>query len=345
MMWTMRSVALAAVVLLVAQQDTSSRIGAEIERTRTAVSTSVAEQQRAGALARLDRASKAVAAGRPFLALYLLESPWEMSRAFAIGEKASAEATTLEAFDRLWNRMGEPRALPPDRTPRPAIVDAIVEVAVGRGPATFRASRAYAQDSGVEAGWYYLGESRAVGEFAAFARGIAWPDDTARLAAPAFRSIAPEITAFDSEIEAAYQHMERANHPTYITVSALMKQARVLEEGGSRRGALLEYLIARYLFAQLRAEPAVDGEAAASALAAARASLDRTHDHSVAQLFLDLGDENVRSTDAAVRKSAAAVASDVLPAYFRAIGPAQATTTEASAKPAVTITLVRWPFT
>ena len=60
MMWTMRSVALAAVVLLVAQQDTSSRIGAEIERTRTAVSTSVAEQQRAGALARLDRASKAV---------------------------------------------------------------------------------------------------------------------------------------------------------------------------------------------------------------------------------------------------------------------------------------------
>jgi len=344
-MWTMRTVALAAAVLLVAQPDTSPRLAAEIDRTRTAVSTSVPEPQRAGPLARLDRASKAVGAGRPFLALYLLESPWEMSRAFAIGEKASDEATSLDAFDRLWNRMGEPRALPPDRTPRPAIVEAIVEAALARGPVTFRASRAYAQDSGVEAGLYYLGESRAVGEFAAFARGLAWPDETLRRPAPAFRSIAGEIEALDSDVEAAYQHMERANHPTYISISALMKQARALDAAGSRRGALLDYLIARYLFAQLRPDSPADPDATVAALAAARASLERTRDHSIAGLFLDLGEENARAADAAVRRSAAAVASDVLPAYFRAIGPPQSTEAAASATPAVTITLVRWPFT
>lgn len=326
-----------------AQTDVSSRIAAEIDRTRTAVSTSVPEQPRASALGRLDRASKAVDAGHPFLALYLLESPWEMSRAFAFAEKSDS-IKTLDAFNQLWNRTGEPAAIPSDRKTRPAVVEAMVEAAVSRGPVTFRASRAYAEDSGPDAGLYYLGESRTFGEFTAFARGLTWPD-AGRGAAPAFRSIAGEIAAFDSDIEAAYQHMERANHPTYITISALMKQAHALDEAGSRRGALLEYLLARYLFAQLRAEAPADPDATASALASARASLDRTHDHSLAELFLDFGDENARAADAALRKSAAAVTLDVLPAYFRAIGPPQSTAAAPSATPAVTITLVRWPFT
>jgi len=345
MMWTMRSVALAAAVLLIAQPQTSPRLAAEIDRTRTAVSASVPEPQRAGPLARLDRASKAIGASRPYLALYLLESPWEMSRAFELATPWDASVTTLEAFDRFWNRLGEPRAVAADRKPRPAVVEAMVEAALARGPVTFRASRAYAQDSGVGAGLYYLGESRATGDFAAFARGLTWPEETVRRQAPAFRSIGGEIEALDSDIEAAYQHMERANHPTYISVSAMMKQARALDAAGSRRGALLDYLIARYLFAQLRPESPADPDATAAALAAARASLDRSRDHSVAELFLDLGDENVRAPDANVRKSAAAVASDVLPAYFRAIGPPQTTEAAASVKPAVTITLVRWPFT
>ena len=42
------------------------------------------------------------------------------------------------------------------------------------GPSTYQASRPYAEDAGTEAGLYYLGESQAVMNYAAFVRGGTW---------------------------------------------------------------------------------------------------------------------------------------------------------------------------
>src|SRR4029078_593267 len=96
----------------------------------------------------------------------------------------------------------------------------------------------------------------------------AWPWRGER---PSLRSIAAEIAAFDTEMTTKYETMERANHPSYIQASSALKQARMLDEPGEREGALVEYLLSRYLFAPVRGPAAAD--ATADRIAAARATL------------------------------------------------------------------------
>ena len=115
-------------------------------------------------------------------------------------------------------------------------MDAIAEAAEDRGPATYQASRPYAEDAGTDAGLYYLGESRAVMDYAAFVRSLTWSDAGRR---PVFRSIAPELLAFDREMTARYEAMDRKDHPTYIRASAALKQARSLDDHVSLARALL----------------------------------------------------------------------------------------------------------
>jgi hypothetical protein len=177
-------------------------------------------------------------------------------------------------------------------------------------------------------------------DFAAFVRSGSWPAVGRR---PAFRSIATELATLDREMTTKYETMERANHPTYIKASAALKQARSLDDRGAFEGALFEYLLARYLFAPLRDLAAVD--VTRDQLDAAQASLARGEDHSIAELFIQFAEEGLSSDNADLRRSAAAVSTDVVPAYLAATASARPTTTAPDADAAVTITLVRWPFT
>jgi len=99
--------------------------------------------------------------------------------------------------------------------------------------------------------------------------------------------------------------------------------------------------LSRYLFAPLRGVAAPD--ATRERVDGARARLPIGEDHSIAELFVQFAEEGVSSDNASLRSGAAAVIADVVPAYLAAIAPARATMTDAAA--AVTITLVRWPFT
>src|SRR4029077_18612340 len=119
-------------------------------------------------------------------------------------------------------------------------------------------------------------------------RSGSWPAAGRR---PAFRSIAIELAAFDREMTTKYETMERANHPTYIRASAALKQARSLNDHGAFEGALFEYLLSRYLFAPLRG-PA-EHAATAERVAAARATLAATEDHSIAELFFQFAGEGL----------------------------------------------------
>ena len=203
-------------------------------------------------------------------------------------------------------------------------MEAVLPIAEDRAPATYQSSRPYAEDAGVDAGLYYLGESYAVMDYGAFARSQRWSDAGRR---PSFRSIAPEIAAFDREMTSRYETMQRAEHPTYIRASAALKQARSLDQGGSHEGALFQYLLARFLFAPLRGA-AGDG-----------ATRER-----IAELFLQFADEALAIDNPDLRRGSSAIVDDVLPAYFDAIAsPRDARPTATAA--AVTITLVRWPFT
>jgi hypothetical protein len=336
----MRTLLAAAVVLLAAMMQTPRELELAMATARADVVRQVPADQQPPIIARLDRAAASLSAGRAYLALYLLESPFESSSAF--GFARAAGVSTPQAFLDTWTRTGVPIATRPPAGARPAIVDAIAAAAEGRAAATYQASRPYAEDSGVDAGLYYLGESRALVAFAAFARTIAWP---APPTPPSFRSIATELAAFDAEMTVRYESMARSEHPTYISASAALKQARTLNDGGHYDAALFEYLLSRYLFAPLRG-PAAQ-EATAARIAEARRSLGSSVDHSIAEVFLQLADEGVSGNVPAQRRGAAAALDEVLPAYFAAVAPPQAVTTAAATAPAaqVTITLVRWPFT
>jgi len=343
----MRRLIVAAMVMLAvlpvrtqrgsAPQNASGSIERELTRVRSQIRESVPEGERAPLLQRLDRAEAAQKAQRTYQAAYFLESAYEGAAAFAFA--ASAGVQSPNDFVRKWTALGVPRPHGGRSGRVPAAVDALAEAAEARGPITYQASRPYAEDSDTAAGLYYLGESHAVMNYAAFLRAATWPDAGRR---PAFRSIAPELAAFDREMTTKYETMERANHPTYIRASAALKQARSLNDRGALEGALFEYLLSRYLFAPLRGPAAA--EATRERIDAARATLPAAQDHSIAELFVQFADEGLAGDNADLRRGAAAVVEDVLPSYLAALAPAAPAATS-SANAAVTVTLVRWPFT
>lgn len=330
---------LGVAALLVAQQPSlAARLSAEMDAARAGLTANAPDDQRAAPLARLDRAKKALDAGRMYLAAYLTESSWEAARNFAL-VKSSADITSSDAFLKKWTAMGEPTSAPTPAGERlPAFIEAMAAVAEARGPITYHASRPYAEDGGMFGGLYYLADSHSVMQFAGMVRALDWPSAGQR---PSLRSITSEINAFDMDMTSAYEKMEKANHPTYIQASAALKQARTLNDRGQFAGALFEYLLSRYLFAPLRG-PSV-GDPSADRLTALRGELADGVDHSIAEMFLQLAEEQL-ALGGDSRRNAASVLDDVIPAYRAAIAPPTATTPAAAATQ-VTITLVRWPFT
>jgi hypothetical protein len=320
-----------------AQRDITSAIRDQLARVRSQIDSNVPADQRASLLQRLDRADSALKAARTYQSLYLLEATYEGAAAFTFASSSGVQSPG--DFVKKWTELGPPKPHSGAAGRVPALVDALAEAAEDRGRATYQASRPYAEDSGTEAGLYYLGESRAVMDYAAFVRAGRWPDAGRR---PAFRSLAPELAAFDREMTTRYEGMERADHPTYIRASAALKQARSLDDHGAREGALLQYLLTRYLFAPLRGPAAA--EATRERIDAVRTTLPAAEDHSIAEFLLQFAEEGLSTDNAALRRGAAAVLEDVIPAYLAALAaPAPRATPTANAS--VTITLVRWPFT
>ena len=328
------------IAALIAVQPASlvTRLAAEMESARAGLTANAPDDQRAGPLARLDRAKKALDAGRTYLAAYLTESPWEGAKNFAL-VKSSADITSSDAFLKKWTAMGEPKTTPsPAGKPLPAFVEAVAAVAEARGPITYHASRPYAEDGGMFGGLYYLADSQSVMQFAATIRALDWPSAGQR---PSLRSITSEINAFDMDMTTAYEKMEKANHPTYIQASAALKQARTLNDRGQFAGALFEYLLSRYLFAPLRGPAA--GEPSTERVTALRQSC-RPAPTTASRKCSCSSPRSSSPSAATLDATPPQVLDDVIPAYRVAVAPSTATT-DAAVTRQVTITLVRWPFT
>ena len=332
------AVCAAATVVRGVQDPLTERLTRAAGELATAAERVLPADQRTPALARLARARAALDARRVHLALYELEGVFVMTRAFQ-GASEAADVKSQDAFAAHWKAAGEPNASVAAPDNAPALLHALVASAARRAPVTYRAALPYGQDAGVEAGLYYVGEAKALTEFAAFVRTLPLPRNGS--AAP-IRSIASELEAFDTEVTTAYERMTPAQHPTYIVVSVLLKRARILNDSGAHAAALFEYLLARLRFAPLRGAP--DTAIDAAALTAASDRLPPSVDHSIARVFLEMAETALSGDDAAARRNAANVVTDVLPAYHDALAaPAKRTTT--TADPVVTVTLVRWPFT
>ncbi|RPJ79623.1 MAG: hypothetical protein EHM13_13195 [Acidobacteria bacterium] len=312
----------------------------EISRVQGEAVRVLPEDRRSAVVTRLERAAAAVDARRLYLALYELESAFEVTHAQAFAKKSATVKTPADC-PVLWRSAGEPRIR--GGAANRMIVRALASSAESRAGPTYRASLPYAQDAGVAAGLYYLGESQAFVAFADFARSLAWPPAGQ---APPLRSLAPELEALDAEVTRAYEQMTEEEHPTYVVTSVTLKRARTLNDSGKHAGALLEYLLARYRFAMLRPD-AVAEAPRPQRLDVERARLDDGIDHSIARMFVEMAEAALASDDARTRRSATAIVEDVLPAYHAALREVrpQASVGDANAPRVVTVTLVRWPFT
>jgi len=313
------------------------QLRAEVARLRTEVAERVSANARPPLNDALDRAADALTKNRPAVAVYELEQPWEVVSAQRFVDGAD-QITTKEAFADLWKRRGEPMPSR-DTRPLPAIVEALAMAAEARAPATYRASLPFGSDTNIPSGLFYLGSASAFVEYASFLRHLPWPQ--ARGASPQFRSVAPELSAFEQTVTSAYETMDRSQHTPYVRTSVTIKQARTLDDEQRFAAAMLEYLLARYRFGSIHA-PRTNPDP--SRLVDARAALSDGRDDSIALFFVDLAETATSAAGTDDRTPVSIVLDDVLPAYRDALVPRGVALTAAPAAQ-VTITLVRWPFT
>jgi hypothetical protein len=294
--------------------------------------------------------------GRRLLALErLAEARLDLLAVAYLRQRPRAEQQEAAAFEAEWARIG--RQLGGDLAPpsaaalagvRPAAARAMAEAALPQVRAYYQASRDYGLSTTPAAGLYYLGEAQALDSFVAFCRslGRAFP----RRDPPRLRALDGELDDVQAEVLAAYRPPASvAQHGSFIAIGSILKEARELNAAGLRYGALLRTLQAALALAPLRPPPAVPAAAHQAAelhALAARLSQGET-DHSIGQLFVQLAEANLEAARAggagAGDPTVAAIVHDVLPRYLAALGPALPPAPRPPA--AVTVTLVRWPYT
>lgn len=229
----------------------------------------------------------------------------------------------------------------------PAAGRALAEADLGRVRTLFNSARAFSGISGAETGLYYLGTATASLESAVFTKSLALPAS----AAPRARSIAPEIQVLQNKILAAYQPPRSIDHhPDFIRLNAALKFAGELDSAKSYYGAQYQYIEALRMFALLTTEsdpPSIDKLRADESGAAARIKA-KDADHSIAELLLEKAQYRLTKAEAdpkdiESRRSAHAILSAAIPAYFAVLESPVAPTLVVGR--VATVTLVRWPYT
>lgn len=301
----------------------------------------------------LDSAREALRHGRRELALARLAGVRvDIGAAAYVRERSPEQRQSTAAFAAEWKRMRGP--LGDDHGPpspaalagvRPAVARAMGEAALLQVRGYYQASLDYGRSTTPQSGLHYLGTAQALRQLVSFCRTLA--EDFPQGREPRLRSLDAELAGLQAEVLAAYRPPAALDHHAdFIGVGSLLKEARELNAAGLRHGALLRYLQASLAMTPLRPAAAVrDAGALERRLREADARLDAGEvDHSIGRLFLEMAQAHLaRSGPGASAATAAAILGDVLPRYFAALGPAPRMAPQPV--PAVTVTLVRWPYT
>jgi hypothetical protein len=301
----------------------------------------------------LARAGDALRDGRRLLALQRLGAArLNLSAAQYVAGRPETEREDPAAMEKEWVRMGgvlkenlgtvSPRAF--DGV-APAAVRALAEAALPQVRVFYDAGLEYGRSTMPRFGLYYIGVARAQREFADFCRKLSAA--TPRRA-PAVRGLATELDSLEAELLAAYRPPASIDqHGDFIAASAALKEARELDAEGLRYGALARYLTAAQRFAAMRPAPAgLDRAGLEQRLTEFGEQIaGGSVDHSMGGLLVETAQADLAAAkpDAPVPPIAAGIATDVLPRYFAALGPARPS--PARPAPRVTVTLVRWPYT
>jgi hypothetical protein len=305
-----------------------------------------------GAQPQLTRAAQDLAHGRRLLALHRLVMAREsLAIGVYLSQRPAEQRKDMARFEAEWGRMG--KVLQADLKPatpdvlagvQPAALRALGEAAHPQVREYYVASLDYGKSTTPDDGLYYIATAEADRQLLELCRRLSTPS---ALKPPPLRSLRPEIDALQSELYKAYRPpVSIDRHGTFITANATLKEARELDAAGLRYGALLRYLDAALIFAPLRQPvPTLAPAELRKRLDeyAARLSTGGV-DHSIGRMMLEGAQDEMASAAPGTSPAAsAAIAADVLPRYFAALGPAKP---EASKpKPQVTVTLVRWPYT
>jgi hypothetical protein len=296
-------------------------------------------QIKAGVEPALKTAEDALAAGRRLLALErLARAKTNVAAALYVRGRPASERRDGKAFEARWRRekrdlerrlRGAPTTV---AALRPSAVRALAEMALVQAPIHLEASLEYARATEAEAGLFYVGAARAQLAVVELCRAEA-ASTTGR--EPELRSLDVELAALEGDLVRAYKPPASIDrHTDFILASSVLNEARELDAAGMRRGALLRTLQAADRVARLR-PPAAPSDVAARLAEHERRLAAPEVDHSIGRLVLE-------TAQTAPPEQAAIIAGDVLPRYFAALEPARPA---APAKPEVTVTLVRWPFT
>jgi hypothetical protein len=296
----------------------------------------------------LVQAERALAADQRWYALARLAAARAIVAPVAyLASLPAGPGRDLVALEAEWKRMGPSltgAAALPSLAGAPAAARAVGEAALSEVAVLYAASLDYGRNTVADSGFYYLGSAQAQLEMA---RLMAAFGGVAGTPLPV-RSVAAELRALEDELLGAYvPPASIEHHPVFIRISALIKQGHELDAAGRHHGALYRLLEARQRLSRLigpargidAAEAVRRGREVAARLRASGA------DPSFGMLFVEAGIANAADPDPAAKggETARAIFDDVLPLYFAALGPAPAAPPIQPA--AVTVTLLRWPYT
>ncbi|MEP6768609.1 MAG: hypothetical protein ABJC61_08075 [Acidobacteriota bacterium] len=332
---------------------TADPLAAEIDRWSAILAKSPAADEISADVKKnggpaLERARQALRDGRRFLALQRLASArLQIQAAEFLQGRPAAERKDVALFEGEWARVG--KSIQADLAPvapnrfddvRPAAVRALAESTFGQVRPYYEASLDYGRSTMPDSGLLYLGTALSQRDFSAFCRTL---PAVPRRSPPAVRSLAPELDALETRLLAAYRPPASIDrHVDFIVTSASLKDARELDAAGLRYGALLRYLQAVQRLGTLQ-PPEADRGALKSKLGEAAAKLDASpSDDSLARLFVE-GAQADLEAEGSNGAAASAIVRDVLPLYAAALEPGAPRPPAAPA--AVTVTLVRWPYT
>ncbi len=351
-----------ALLLLVASgsaQSSNAQVKSKIDQLRQFAAAQSPDDEnwkdlKPGADRYLMLADEALRSGRLYFAIEEVGKANEYEAAYQFMKQGPA-TLTMSSFESQWKKSSvtlaalDREAKQRKWTGVPIAVRALAESAQGQGPNLVEASRAYATVTNAEAGYFYLGQANADEEFARFVHSLGVKSKNTSFAP---RSILPEIQKLQDKINAAFvppKSIEK--HKDFIRLNSTLKLAGELDAAQLYAGALYQYLQSVIQFELLEAKD-VDTEhrsALRDQIAAARKKVEGSRtDDSLAQMFVERAETLIANKDGKDAtqeewKNAAVVINAALPAYYEA--QSSHSNLPAQQKDAVTVTLVRWPYT
>lgn len=344
-----------------AGQNAASQIRAEAERLQQSLKDKpISYPDNPNASTMLGDGLKEViqggSAGRLYLSLEKLCQTTDFLHAvWAVTDKAEAVKAGLPAYEAEWEKVSstvtaiDQRARAKNWNDSRVAVRALSETAQGMTIPLLEGARGFAVSTGPKDGLFNLGQAEGQAEFAAFCTTL----HLSRQAAPyPLRSLMPEIETLQEKTNAAFRPPRSIDlHTVFMSLNSALKQARELDATKCYAGALYQYLYALGFYGMLDAAPpdSVQQSALKRALATARQKLDASQrDDSIAQLFLEKAESQVRHADSSTPSAddwriAKVIVDQVLPAYFALDTPLRAA--QRAPGKTIDVTLVRWPYT